>query len=228
MPASPFATDTVVQLGPVPITSIVITTWAIVGVLAGASYLATRRLSVEAPGRLQSALEIVVETMSRQIRDTLHTPPERFVPLLGTLFVFLVVANLSSIVPGVDPPTAHFETPAALAAIVLVSTHYYGIRARGLRAHLAEYIKPNPLLLPLHVVSEITRTFSLTVRLFGNVMSHELVIGIVLALAGLLVPVPLMVLGVLIGIVQAYIFTILATVFVGAAIAARESKESTS
>lgn len=225
MPAGPFAADVVFRLGPAPITRVVITTWALVAVLAGGAFAATRRLSVEAPGRLQSALEIVVETISGQIRDTLRASPERYVPLLGTLFVFLAVANLSAIVPGVEPPTARVETPAALAVIVLLSTHYYGIRARGVRAHFAEYVKPNPLLLPLNILAEITRTFSLTVRLFGNVMSHELVLGIVLALAGLLVPVPLMVLGVLIGIVQAYIFSILATVFIGAATEARQPKE---
>jgi F-type H+-transporting ATPase subunit a len=225
MPAAPFAVNVVFHVGPVPITRVVVTTWAIVAVLAGGAFAATRRLSVDAPSRLQSALEIVIETISSQIRDTLRAPPERYVPLLGTLFIFLVVANLSAIIPGVEPPTAHIETPAALAVIVLLSTHYYGIRARGLRAHLAEYVKPNPLLLPLNILAEITRTFSLTVRLFGNVMSHGLVLAIVIALAGLLVPVPLMALGVLIGIVQAYIFSILATVFVGAAIEARQPKE---
>jgi len=226
MPASPFAADIVFRVGPVPITRVVITTWGIVAVLAGGAFAATRRMSVDAPGRLQSALEIVVETIAGQIRDTLRAPPERYVPLLGTLFVFLAVANLSAIIPGVEAPTAHVETPAALAVIVLLSTHYYGIRARGLRAHFGEYVKPNPLLLPLNILAEITRTFSLTVRLFGNVMSHELVLGIVLALAGLLVPVPLMVLGILIGLVQAYIFSILATVFVGAAVEARQPKET--
>lgn len=222
----PFAADVVLHLGPIPITRVVVTTWGIVAVLGGGAAAATRRLSVEAPGRLQSALEIVVETLAGQIRDTLRAPPERYLPLLGTLFLFLAAANLSAIIPGVEPPTAHVETPAALAVIVLGSTHYYGVSARGLRAHLAEYARPSPLLLPLNVLAEITRTFSLTVRLFGNIMSHELVIGIVLALAGLLVPVPLMALGVLIGLVQAYIFSILAAVFVGAAVEARQPKET--
>lgn len=226
MPASPFAEHVVAQVGPVVITRVVVTTWGIVVVLAGGAAIATRRLRVEAPGRVQSALEIVVDTIASQIRDTLHGPPERYVPLLGTLFIFLSVASLSAVVPGVEPPTAHVETPAALAVIVLFATHYYGIRARGLRAHLAGYVKPNPLLLPLNLLAEVTRTFSLTVRLFGNVMSHELVIGILLALAGLLVPVPLMVLGILIGLVQAYVFTILATVFVGAAVEARERRQT--
>ena len=225
MPASPFASEVVFRLGPASITRVVVTTWGIVVLLAGASFAATRRLRVEAPGSVQSALEIMLETISNQVRDALGVPPERYVPLLGTLFLFLVVSNLSAIVPGVSPPTAHVETPAALAVIVLLATHYYGIQARGLRAHLAGYVKPNPLLLPLNVLAELTRTFSLTVRLFGNVMSHELVLGIVLTIAGLLVPVPLMLLGILIGIVQAYIFTILAAVFLGAAVEARQAKE---
>ena len=226
MPVSPFTTSVVFSIGPVPITRVVITTWGIVGVLAGTAAVATRHLSVEAPTRLQSTLEIVVETIAQQIRDTLRAPPDRYVPLLGTLFLFLAVANLSAIVPGVESPTAHVETPAALAVIVLFSTHYYGVRARGVRAHFAEYLRPNVLLLPLNILAELTRTFSLAVRLFGNIMSHELVLGIVVALAGLLVPVPLMVLGILIGLVQAYIFSILATVFVGAAVAARGPKET--
>lgn len=225
MPAGPFASEVMFRVGPAAVTRTVVTTSAIVALLAGTGFAATRRLRVEAPGKLQSALEIVIETIAGQVRDALQAPPDRYVPLLGTLFVFLVACNLSAIVPGVSPPTAHVETPAALAVIVLLATHYYGIRARGLRGHLVEYVKPNPLLLPLHVIAELTRTFSLTVRLFGNVMSHELVLGIVLSLAGLLVPVPLMVLGILIGVVQAYIFTILAAVFVGAAVEARESKE---
>ena len=226
MPAGPFTEEIVFHLGPIPIARLVVTTWALVAALAGGAFLATRRLRVDAPGRVQTGLEIAVETIADQIREILQEPPEPFVPLVGTLFLFLVVANLSAIVPGVEPPTARVETPAALAVIVLASTHVYGVRARGLRRHLAAYVEPNPLLLPLNVLAELTRTFSLAIRLFGNVMSHELVLGVVLALAGLLVPIPLMALGALIGLVQAYIFTILATVFIGAAVgAARDEKE---
>jgi F-type H+-transporting ATPase subunit a len=222
----PFAEEVIVRVGSVAITRVVVTTWGIVAVLAAAAFVATRRLRVDTPGKLQGALEIVVETITSQLREAIQAPSERYVPLLGTLFVFLVVANLSVVVPGVSPPTAHIETPAALAAIVLLATHYYGISARGLRAHLAAYVRPNPLLLPLNILAELTRTFSLTVRLFGNIMSHELVLGIVLTIAGLLVPVPLMVLGVLIGVVQAYIFTILGAVFVGAAVEVQTKERS--
>jgi F-type H+-transporting ATPase subunit a len=143
-------------------------------------------------------------------------------PILGTLFLFIVVANLSALVPGVKAPTASLETPAALAIVVFLSAHFYGICEQGLKKYLASYLKPNPLMLPLNVLSEITRTFSLMVRLFGNMMSHELVIGIVATIAGLLVPIPFMALGILVGVIQAYIFAILATVFVGAAVGAVE------
>jgi F-type H+-transporting ATPase subunit a len=142
--------------------------------------------------------------------------------LLGTLFVFLVFANLSAVVPGMKPPTGHIETPAALALIVFLSVHYFGIRSRGWLQYVRRYVRPNPLLLPLNVLSEITRTFSLMVRLFGNMMSHEFVIAIVVFLAGLFLPIPFMLLGILIGIIQAYIFTVLATVFIGAAVGSAE------
>ena len=140
------------------------------------------------------------------------------------MFLFLVCANLTAVVPGAKPPTGHVETPAMLAAIVFLSVHYYGIRSRGLLAYLRRYTRPNLLLLPLNVLSEITRTFSLMVRLFGNMMSHEFVIAIVVFLAGLFLPIPFMLLGILIGIIQAYIFTVLAAVFIGGAVGNGETE----
>ncbi|NQU70229.1 MAG: F0F1 ATP synthase subunit A, partial [Rhodospirillales bacterium] len=136
----------------------------------------------------------------------------------------LVCANLAAIVPGLKPPTGHLETPAALAAIVFFSIHYFGVRSRGVVDYVRRYTKPNLLLFPLNVLSEITRTFSLMVRLFGNMMSHEMVIAIIVFLAGLLLPIPFMLLGILIGLIQAYIFTVLAAVFIGAAVGTVESE----
>jgi F-type H+-transporting ATPase subunit a len=223
MDAGPLAPDILFRLGPVPISRPVVTTWAIMAVLVVGSWLVLNRARVGG-GMLQTVLEIVVETLAQQIRDVLGRDPWPYLPLLGTLFIFLVFANLSTIVPGMKPPTGHIETPGALAAIVFVSVHFFGIRSRGLLAYLRRYTRPNPLLLPLNLLSEITRTFSLMVRLFGNIMSHELVIAIVVFLAGLLLPIPFMLLGILIGIIQAYIFTVLATVFIGAAIGSVESE----
>jgi F-type H+-transporting ATPase subunit a len=223
METNPLAPDILFSLGPVAISRPVVTTWAIMAVLTALSWLGTRRASTEGSGILQTVLEIVVEALEKQISDIIRRPPGPFLPLLGTLFIFLVFANLAAVVPGMRPPTGHIETPAALAAIVFLSVHYFGIRARGLSNYVRHYTKPSLLLLPLNVLSEFTRTFSLMVRLFGNMMSHEFVIAIVVFMAGLLLPVPFMLLGILIGIIQAYIFTVLAAVFIGAAVGSVEA-----
>jgi F-type H+-transporting ATPase subunit a len=219
--ASPLETEVLFRVGTVPIARPVVTTSVIVAMLGLGSWLCTRRLHMR-PGRGQAALEAVVVMVGDQVREIVRRDPAPFLPILGTLFLFLVTANLSAILPGVKAPTASLETPAALAVVVFLSAHVYGIREQGVRKYLASYLKPNPLMLPLNVLSEVTRTFSLMVRLFGNMMSHELVIGIVAAIAGLIVPIPFMALGILVGIIQAYIFAILATVFVGAAVGAVE------
>ena len=216
METSPLGAEILFYVGPVPIDQSVLTTWVIMAALTAISWLGLRRARIQA-GTLQTVLEIVVEAMSKQVGEILQPAPWRYVPLLATLFIYLVFANLSAVIPGVKPPTGHIETPAALAAIVFFSVHYYGVRARGALGYVRRYTKPNLLLMPLNVLSEITRTFSLMVRLFGNIMSGEFVIGIVFSLAGLFVPIPLMVLEILVGLVQAYIFTMLAAVFIGAA-----------
>ncbi|WP_343079954.1 F0F1 ATP synthase subunit A [Ostreiculturibacter nitratireducens] len=222
MEGNPLVPDIVLQLGPVQISRAVVTTWAIMLALAAFLLIALRRPKVEA-GPLQAFLEVIVDTIERQLKDVLARDPGPFLPLLGSLFIFLVLANLAAVFPGAAPPTGHIETPAALAAIVFLSVHFYGVRSRGLGRYLRHYLQPNPFLLPLNVLSELTRTFSLMIRLFGNMMSHEFVIAIVVFLAGLFLPVPFMLLGILIGIIQAYIFTILATVYVAAAVGAVEA-----
>ncbi len=220
--SGPFELEPVFHLGPVPVTEPVVTTWGLMIGLSVASWLGTRNATTEDPSRLQSTLEILVELLEQQIEAVVHRAAAPFMPLLGTLFLFLVAANLSMLIPGVAPPTAHVETPAALALVVFFSVHAFGLRAQGLRAYLKGYLEPNPLLLPLNVFSELTRTFSLMIRLFGNIMSHEIVVGIVVALAGLFVPIPFMALGILIGVIQAYIFTVLSAVFLGAAVGSIE------
>lgn len=222
MASGPLAIDIVFHLGPVPISRPVVTTWCIMIVITLVSWLGTRRASIQG-GTLQTVLEIIVETLAIQIREIIRRDPWPYLSLLGTLFIFLILANLAAIVPGVSPPTGHIETPAALAGIVFLSVHFFGIRARGVGQYLGHYARPNILLLPLNVLSEITRTFSLMVRLFGNMMSHEIVIAIVVLIAGLLLPIPFMLLGILIGIIQAYIFTVLAAVFIGAAVGSVEN-----
>jgi F-type H+-transporting ATPase subunit a len=217
MPSSPLARTVLIHLGPIAITRPVVTTWAIMAVLVLASWLATRRLVVH-PDRRQTVVEVIVTTLSSQIEDVIRKDARPFLPLLGTLFIFLVAANLSGVLPGVEAPTAKLETPAALGLIVFCAVHYFGVRARGPLGYLKSFAEPKLIMLPLNIVSEITRTFSLMIRLFGNVMSGEFVIAMVVALAGLFLPIPLMALEILVGIVQAYIFTVLATVFIGAAV----------
>ncbi|MGE0284280.1 MAG: F0F1 ATP synthase subunit A [Rhizobiaceae bacterium] len=215
--SSPLNSTPLFYAGPVPISAQVATTWAIMAILIAISAAVTHRLE-ERPNRVQLAVESIVLGICEQIRGVINRDPVPYLALLGTLFIYIASANLSAIIPGVHPPTASLETPAALAITVYFSVHYFGIRAHGLKRYLKGYLQPNPLLLPLNILSEVTRSFSLMVRLFGNMMSHEFVIMIVFALAGLLVPIPFLALAILIGLIQAYIFAILATVFIGGAV----------
>lgn len=214
---SPLITTPLFHVGPVPVAEAVLVTWAIMLVLGVLCYVATRRLTLE-PDMRQTVLELVVGTIDGQVRDTMQRDPAPFRALIGTIFLFVLAANWSSLVPGIEPPTARLETDIALALVVFVATLVYGIGSRGLRGYLATFAEPSWVMIPLNLVEQITRTFSLVVRLFGNVMSGVFVIGVVLSLAGLLVPIPLMALDLLTGAVQAYIFAVLATVFIGAAV----------
>ena len=217
METSPLANVVLFHFGPVGITRPVVTTWAIILVLAVVSRLATRGLEKRVDAR-HSLAEVAVLALLDHFSAIIGRDARPLLPLLATLFIFLVMANLCGVLPGVEAPTAKLETPAALALIVFVAVHYFGIRAKGFLGYLASFAQPKLIMLPLNLLSEITRTFSLMVRLFGNVMSGEFIIGLVLALAGLFVPIPFMALEILLGLVQAYIFTVLATVFIGAAI----------
>lgn len=214
---SPLTLDILFHIGPVPIARSVVTTWVIMAVMVLGAALATRRLSL-VPTRFQAVLEAIVEILDDQIRDTMHVAPGRFRALIGTLFLFILTANWSSLVPGVEPPTAHLETDVALAGIVFVMAVAYGVRARGLGGYLRSFASPTPFMIPLNIAETFTRSFSMSVRLFGNVMSGVFVIGVVLSLAGLFVPIPLMALDILTGAVQAYIFAVLSAVFIGGAV----------
>ena len=214
---SPLETTIIFHLGIVPVSRTVVTTWGLMAALTLTCWIATRNFRLNAGG-WQAMIETVVVGIEDQIAALLNHDAAPFLPLLGTLFIFLVVANLCGIVPGVTAPTASIETPAALAAIVFLAVHFYGVRIQGLGAYLKGYLKPNPVMLPFNILSELTRSFSLAMRLFGNIMSEELVLAIVVALAGLLVPIPFMAFGILVGLVQAYIFSVLAAVYIGGGI----------
>ncbi|OOY21790.1 ATP synthase F0 subunit A [Thioclava sp. DLFJ5-1] len=215
---SPLETTVLFWIGPVPITQPVVTTWVMMVVIVAGCYALTRNLSLK-PRRRQAALELLVTVLDTQIRETMSVAPERYRTFLGGLFLFILIANWSSLIPGVEPPTANLETDAALALLVFVAVIVYGIRAGGVRGYLRSFAMPTPLMIPLNLVETLTRSFSLLIRLFGNIMSGVFVIGIVLSLAGLFVPIPFMALDLLTGLVQAYIFTVLAMVFIAAAVA---------
>lgn len=196
-----------------PVSGTVLTTWAIMLALAAVAWLSTRRLRLE-PGPWQVVLEAVVATIEDAIAAVLPEHAARVLPLVATLWIFIVVANLSGIVPGVHGPTGDLSLTAALAVVVFLSVHWFGIRIHGLRHYLRHYLEPNPLLLPFHLVSEISRTVALAVRLFGNIFSLEMAALLVLIVAGFLAPVPVLLLHVVEALVQAYIFGMLALIYI--------------
>ncbi len=210
---SPLSSVALFHLGPVPISEAVLVTWGLMAVLILAGFLLGRRLSL-VPSATQAFLELIVTAVDGQIRDTMRVEPGPYRAFIGTLFLFIFVANWTTLVPGVEPPTTQLETDAALAWVVFLAVIWFGVRAGGWRGYLASFATPNLIMVPLNIVQSLTRSFSMMVRLFGNVMSGVFVVGIVMSLAGLLVPIPLMALDLLTGAVQAYIFAVLAMVFI--------------
>jgi F-type H+-transporting ATPase subunit a len=217
---SPLETAALFHIGPVAITEPVVVTWAIMAVVVLFASRVTRHLSL-LPSKKQAVLELFVSVIDDQIRATMQAEPARYRALIGTLFIFILLANWSSLLPGIEAPTAHLETDAAFGLIIFGATIFYGIATRGVLGYLATFAEPTWVMIPLNIVEQFTRIFSLIIRLFGNVMSGVFIGAIVLSLAGLFVPIPFMALDVLTGAVQAYIFSVLAMVFIGAAVAPR-------
>lgn len=214
------------RLGPLHIGATVMTTWLLMAVLTGIAWFGTRRMSVTAPSRLQTALEGIVLALQAAIEDAAPGHAKRLLPFIGTLWLFIATANLAGLVPGLRSPTGDLSLTVALALLVFVSVHWFGIRIDGLRAYLRHYLAPNPILLPFHLLGEATRTLALAVRLFGNMMSLEMAALLVLLVAGFLAPVPLLMLHIVEALVQAYIFGTLALVYVAGALQSHElSKE---
>jgi F-type H+-transporting ATPase subunit a len=210
------------HLGPVPVTATMLTSLAISAALVMAAIGLRWSVRQRPQGTLAALALLTVGWLDGLVRDVAGRPEPRLVTLSGSLFLFIAACNLSGQLPAVRPPTASLATTSALALVVFFAVPVAGIRARGLRGYLLGYFRPNPLLAPLHIISELSRTLALSVRLFGNMMSGHLIVVLLVALTGFLVPMPLMALEVLIGLLQAYIFAVLATVYVGAAIRAGE------
>jgi len=201
------------ELGPVQLTSTVITTWVVIVIIGGLAWLATRRLQMS-PGRLQTMVEAIVSIIEESIRDIAPQHFRQIMPFIGSLWVFLVIANLIGLIPGMHSPTRDLSATAAIAFLVFLSVHWYGIRIQGLKNYLRHYLSPSPILLPFNLISEVTRTIALAVRLFGNMMSLEMIALLILLVAGFLVPVPILMLHIVEALVQAYIFGMLALIYV--------------
>ncbi len=211
------------QHGVFKLNSTIVTTWGVMVVMIVGSWLATRRLSADVNiPRWQNLLEILLAGIRTQIEAVGLSKPEKYLSFLGTLFLFIAVANLGTLVPGYDPPTSSLSTTAALAISVFVAVPIFGIREQGLGRYLKMYLEPTLLMLPFNLISELTRTLALAVRLFGNMMSGTMMLAILLSIVPLVVPIFIIALGLLTGMVQAYIFGILATVFIAAATRAHE------
>ncbi len=215
----PLAPPVIFHVGAVSITATVVTTWGIVIVLALAAWAATRRTLGRDPGMMQTALEGAISAMRSAVAAVVPaTVVEEVFPFIATLWIFLVIANLCGVVPGLQSPTGDLATTAALAILVFFYVHWLGIKTLGLRAYLRHYLALSPLFAPFEIISEITRTVTLAVRLFGNMMSLELAAMMVLLLAGFLVPIPVLMLHIVEALIQAYIFGMLALVYIGGAV----------
>jgi F-type H+-transporting ATPase subunit a len=195
------------------------------GILVIASVLITRRLRTDVKiSRWQCVLEMLVTGMNQQIKEVGLDRPEKFIGFIGTMFVFIAFANLCIIIPGYVPPTSSLSTTAALAISVFLAVPLFGIAESGILGYLKTYVQPTFIMLPFNIISELSRTLALAIRLFGNIMSGGLIITILLSIAPLLFPILMTVLGLITRIIQAYIFSILATVYIAAATQESASK----
>jgi F-type H+-transporting ATPase subunit a len=213
------------QYGLLTLNATIVFTWGLMLVLVVGARLITRRLSTDhTRSRWQNLLEIVVTAIAQQIDEVGLRPPERYVGFLGTLFLFVAAASLCTVIPGYEPPTGSLSTTAALALCVLVAVPVFGIREKGVGGYLKSYVEPTFIMLPFNIISEVSRTLALAVRLFGNMMSGAMIIAILLTITPFIFPIVMTALGLLTGMVQAYIFSILAAVYIASATRTRTRK----
>jgi len=211
------------QRGFLKLNGTIVFTWGLMLVLAVGSKLVTRKLSTDQNrSRWQNLLEIVVTGIEKQIEEVGLPHPEKYLGFLGTLFLFLATASVCTILPGYDPPTGSLSTTVALALCVFVAVPLFGIADQGVRGYLKSYVEPTVIMLPFNIISELSRTLALAVRLFGNMMSGAMIIAILLTITPFIFPIVMTLLGLLTGMVQAYIFSILAAVYIAAATRTRK------
>ena len=211
------------QYGFFKLNATIVYTWGLMFVLVVGSKLITRKLSTDLQrSRWQNLLEIVVTAIEKQIKEVGLCHPRQYLGFLGTLFLFVATASLCTIIPGYEPPTGSLSTTVALALCVFVAVPFFGIVDQGVGGYLKSYVEPTVVMLPFNIISEISRTLALAVRLFGNMMSGAMIIGILLTITPFIFPIVMTVLGLLTGMVQAYIFSILAAVYIAAATRTRK------
>ncbi|MEZ4934309.1 MAG: F0F1 ATP synthase subunit A [Saprospiraceae bacterium] len=211
------------QAGFFKLNATILWTWVIMLFLVIGARLITRRLSTDIHiSRWQNMLEIIVLGILQQMKEVGLKQPQRYIGYLGTLFIFIVTANLCTIFPVYEPPTGSLSTTAGLAISVFIAVPLFGIEKRGLMGYIKTYLEPTPIMLPFNIVSEFSRTLALSVRLFGNIMSGSMILAILLTITPFIFPIIMTLLGLLTGVIQAYIFSILATVFVASAMQSSE------
>jgi len=206
------------RLGPFALNATIVLTWAIMVLLTLTSWLITRRLRTGPKiSRWQNLLEVLVTSIRDQIGEVSRRDPSAYLPFVGTLFLFVATANLLAIVPGYVPPTGSLSTTTALAIAVFVAVPLFGIAEEGALAYLKHYVRPSVVMLPFNILGELSRTLALAVRLYGNIMSGTVIVALLLTLTPFFFPVVMQVLGLITGMVQAYIFAVLATVYIASA-----------
>lgn len=206
------------QWGPLSLNATIVFTWVVMALLAVGAWLVTRNLSdTESMSRWQNLLEVIVSGMREQIREVSRADPGPYLPFIGTLFLFIAVSNLLTIVPGFRPPTGSLSTTTALAICVLVAVPLYAVAERGLIAYLRKYLQPTAFMLPFNVIGEVSRTVALAIRLYGNVMSGTVIAAILIGIAPFFFPVLMQLFGLITGLIQAYIFAVLAMVYIASA-----------
>ena len=216
--------DTIVlwQWRPLHVNATIAYTWAVMALLSITAWVVMRRLTVGPDlSRWQNLLEVLVTSMRNQIREVSRRETEPYLPFIGTLFLFIAACNLLAIVPGYVPPTASLSTTAGLALLVFVAVPIYGIAQEGPLRYVRRYVRPTIFMLPFNVIGEISRTIALAVRLYGNVMSGTVIVAILLGIAPFFFPIVMQLLGLITGLIQAYIFAVLALVYIASATAAR-------
>ena len=208
-------------VGLLTITASVITTWGIMLFIICLIWLATRHMKM-IPSGVQTVIEAIFEAIEHAILEVTPEHGRQITPFIATLWVFLIIANMVGLIPGLHSPTGNLSVTSALAILVFLSVHWFGIRSQGLKKYLHHYLTPTPMLLPFHIISELTRTLALAIRLFGNIMSLEMAAMLIVLVAGFLAPIPILMLHVIEALVQDYIFGMLALIYLASAMQSQQ------